>query len=162
MLVWRCFQLWWRYQMETFSSLLALCEGNPLVTGGFPSQRPVTQSFAVFFDAHLNKWLSKQSRDWWFEMPWCSLWCHCNVHFLLAQFTKFYNFQMGLFGKKNQIHLPIRSFACPWPFGNWLFEAPPTKKSVHKLISSLVISTQNLQKSVISNHYWQYLSFLFH
>ena len=25
-----------------FSALLALCEGNPPVTGGFPSQRPVT------------------------------------------------------------------------------------------------------------------------
>ena len=29
---------WWRHQMETFSALLALCEGNPLVTCGFPSQ----------------------------------------------------------------------------------------------------------------------------
>ena len=28
----------WRHQMETFSALLALCEGNPPVTGGFPSQ----------------------------------------------------------------------------------------------------------------------------
>ena len=27
----------------------------------------------------LNKWLSKQSSGWWFEMPWRSLWCHCNV-----------------------------------------------------------------------------------
>ena len=36
--------------METFSVLLALCEGNPLVTSEFPSQRPVTLSFNVFFD----------------------------------------------------------------------------------------------------------------
>ena len=36
--------------METFSALLALCEGNPPVTGGFPSQRPVTWSFDVLFD----------------------------------------------------------------------------------------------------------------
>ena len=28
-----------------------LCDGNPPVTGGFPSQRPVMQSFDVFFDA---------------------------------------------------------------------------------------------------------------
>ena len=40
----------WRHQMETFSALLALCVGNPAVTGGFPSQRPVTRSFDVFFD----------------------------------------------------------------------------------------------------------------
>ena len=31
-------------------ALLALCEGNPSVTGGFPSQRPVTQTFGVFFE----------------------------------------------------------------------------------------------------------------
>ena len=29
---------WWRHQMETFSALLALCERNLPVTGGFPSQ----------------------------------------------------------------------------------------------------------------------------
>ena len=39
--------------MEIFSMSLALCEGNLQVTGGFPSQRPVTQSFDVFFDLHL-------------------------------------------------------------------------------------------------------------
>ena len=31
------------------------------VIGKFPSQRPVTQSFDVFFDLCLNKHLSKQS-----------------------------------------------------------------------------------------------------
>ena len=36
---------WWRHQMETFFTLLALCEGNPPVTGGFPSQRSVLRSF---------------------------------------------------------------------------------------------------------------------
>ena len=66
----------WCHQMETFSMLLALCEGNPPVTSGFPSQRPVTWSFDVFFDLHLNKQLNKQSRRWWFEMPSGSLWRH--------------------------------------------------------------------------------------
>ena len=41
--------------METFSALLDLCEGNPPVTGGFPSQRPVTQSFDVFCDLRRKK-----------------------------------------------------------------------------------------------------------
>ena len=27
---------WWRYQVETFSALLALCKGDPPVTGGYP------------------------------------------------------------------------------------------------------------------------------
>ena len=58
-------------------ALAALCEGNPSVTVGLPSQRPVTRSFDVFFDACLNKRLSKQSRDWPFETPWHSLWRHC-------------------------------------------------------------------------------------
>ena len=41
---------WWRHQKETFSALLVLCEGNPPVNDGFPSQRPVTRSFYIIFD----------------------------------------------------------------------------------------------------------------
>ena len=51
---------WWRYQMGTFSALLAFCAGNSPVTDEFPAQRPVTRSFDVFFDLRLNKRLSKQ------------------------------------------------------------------------------------------------------
>ena len=40
---------WWRHQMETFSALLAFCAGNSPVIGVFPTQRPVTRSFDVFF-----------------------------------------------------------------------------------------------------------------
>ena len=72
------FTKWWRHQMETFSALLAICVGNSPVTGKFPSQRPVTQSFDVFFDLHLNKWLCKPSRRRLFETPSRSLWHHCN------------------------------------------------------------------------------------
>ena len=52
----------WRHQMATFSALVALSAGNSPVTGEFPSQRPVTRSFDVFFDLRLNERLSKQSR----------------------------------------------------------------------------------------------------
>ena len=76
--IWHRAIAWWRHQMETFSALLALCAGNSPVTGEFPSQRPVTQSFDVFFDLRLNKRLSKQSWGWWFETPSRSLWRHCN------------------------------------------------------------------------------------
>ena len=69
---------WWRHQMETFSALLAICAGNSLVHGEFPTQRPVTRSFDVFFDLRLNKWLSKQSWGWWLETLSCPLWRHCN------------------------------------------------------------------------------------
>ena len=76
-----CFVLlsWWRHQMETFSALLAICAGNSPVPGEFPAQRPVTQSFDVFFDLRLNKRLSKQSWGWWFETLSRPLWCHHNV-----------------------------------------------------------------------------------
>ena len=69
----------WRHQMEAFSAFLALCVGNSLVTGEFPSQRPVTGGFDVFFDLQLNKWLSKQSWDWWFETPSRPLWRHYDL-----------------------------------------------------------------------------------
>ena len=41
---------WWRHQMEIFPALLAILEGNPSVTVGVPSLKPVTWSFDVFFD----------------------------------------------------------------------------------------------------------------
>ena len=66
--------------METFSPLLAICAENSPVTGEFPAQRQVTQSFEVFFDLRLNKRLSKQLWDWCFETPSRPLWRHCNEH----------------------------------------------------------------------------------
>ena len=47
--------------------------------GEFPTQRPVTRSFDVFFDLRLNKRLSKQPWGYWFETPSRSLWRHCNA-----------------------------------------------------------------------------------
>ena len=46
--------------------------------GDYPTQRPVTRSFDVFFDLRLNKRLSKQSEGWWFETLSRQLWRHCN------------------------------------------------------------------------------------
>ena len=70
----------WRHQMKTFSALLAICAGNSLVPGEFPTQRPVTRSFDVFYDLRLNKWLSKQSWGWWFQTLSRPLWRQCNVN----------------------------------------------------------------------------------
>ena len=69
---------WWRHQMETFSALLGIYAGNSPVLAEFPTQRPVTRNFDVFFDLRLNKWLSKQSWGWWFETLPRPLWCHSN------------------------------------------------------------------------------------
>ena len=70
---------WWRQQMKTFSSLLALCTVNSPVTGEFLLQRPVTLSFDVLYALLMDKLLSKPSGRWCIESPSRSLWRHCNV-----------------------------------------------------------------------------------
>ena len=71
---------WLRHQMETFSTLLAICAGKSPVSGEFPTQRSVTRSFAIFFDLRLNKQLTKQSWSWWFETLSCPLRRQCNAY----------------------------------------------------------------------------------
>ena len=63
---------------------MAICAGNSPVAGEFPEQRPVPRSFDVFFDLHLNKWLSKQSWGWWFETLSHPLRRHRNDYVILA------------------------------------------------------------------------------
>ena len=59
--LWLSALAWWRHQMETFPALLAICAGNSPVNGEFPAQRPVMQSFDVFFDLCLNKgWVNNR------------------------------------------------------------------------------------------------------
>ena len=57
---------WWRHQMENFLVILALCEGNSPVTSEFPSQRPMTRIFDVFFDLRwINGWVNiREAGDW--------------------------------------------------------------------------------------------------
>ena len=73
------FVSWWRHQMETFSALLAICAGNSPVSGEFPAQRPVTQTFDVFYGLCPIKGLSKQWWGWWFGTPSRPFWRHCIV-----------------------------------------------------------------------------------
>ena len=72
----------WRHAMETLSSLLALCEGNPPVVGRFPSKGPGNADFDVFFGVSLIKGLNKPSSCWWFETPWCSWWRYYDAIFV--------------------------------------------------------------------------------
>ena len=60
--------------MEAFSLSLIICTGNSPVTGEFPTKKPVTRIFDVFFGLRLNKWLSEQWWGWWFETPLRPLW----------------------------------------------------------------------------------------
>ena len=70
----------WLYDMETVSKLLALCDGNPLVTGGFPSQKEIQSfhkglvmwHFDIVFANNLSIVLNALSSCQWFEMIQCS------------------------------------------------------------------------------------------
>ena len=82
--------------METFSALLAI-----LVTGEFPTQRPVTRSFDAFFDLRLNKRLSKHRAHYDVTVMHCWLtilevlgrnWWHWNVKITLWLRSGDYNY----------------------------------------------------------------------
>ena len=77
--------------------------------GEFPTQRPVTRGFDVFFDLHPNKRLSKKWWGWWFETPSYPLWRHRNVHVKSrATESLFYNMGSDLAGScANQSGLQI-------------------------------------------------------
>ena len=74
-----------------FSALQAICADNSPVSGEFPTQRPVTRSFDVFFDLRLNKRLSKQSWGWWFELLSLPFWRLCNDIFEIRSYFLTYS-----------------------------------------------------------------------
>ena len=73
------------YNMKTPSNGTIVRVTGPLCgeftgPGDFPSQRPETRSFNIFFDLRLNILLSKQSWCRSSKTPSRSLWRHCNEH----------------------------------------------------------------------------------
>ena len=97
----------------------------PPATGGFPSQRPVERSFDIFFDLHLNKLLSKQSRRRWYETLSRSLRRHCNGH-IGCPFIRFvtvqsllhvYNIQHSMLLYWLILWLPKYQFSKPQEYG---------------------------------------------
>ena len=52
---------WWRHQMEAFSALLAICAGNSLVTGEFPTQSlwRGALKFSLIY-AWMNDWVNNR------------------------------------------------------------------------------------------------------
>ena len=110
---------WWRHQMETFSTLLALCAGNSPVPGEFPAQRPVTRSFDVFFDLLLDKRFSKQSWGWWFEALSYPFWRHSNVSATIrVELT-----QLHVYRTLWKYHFPCHQYICYHPI--WLLNTYP-------------------------------------
>ena len=133
--VWRQLIWWWIHddiiKWKHFPRYWSFVRGILPVTGEFPAQRPVTQSFDVFFDLRLYKRLSKQSWGWWSEMPSSSLWCHCNAFMWYRYWCILFgsdriveNFQKELsVSKCNYLRLHGRSFStimqC-WCYCMWL------------------------------------------
>ena len=76
--------LLWLLVHYSWNGNIFLVTGPLPVTGEFPSQRPVTRSFGVFFDERLEKQLSKQSRRRWYGTPSHSLWRHSNLRWPLT------------------------------------------------------------------------------
>ena len=118
---------WWRHQMKTFPALLAICVGNSPVPGEFPTQRPVTRNFDVFFDLRLNKRLRKQSWGWWFGMSLHPLWSHCNEKCLClgagpsagtAMATKLNIIKFIWLLMISNIFMLIRKDESKWPISN--------------------------------------------
>ena len=129
---------WWRHQMETFSALVAIYVGKSSVIDEFPVQRPVTRSFNVFFDLCLNKRLSKQSWDWWFDRLPCPLWRHSNAQAIEQQRCQWNS--SGYYGKiRRQIY--------------WLFCVKPWKNNQNqtagKSAEQYVISHANSCLSLV-------------
>ena len=135
--------------METFPASLALCARNSQVTGEFPSQRPVTRSFDIFFELRLNKLLSKQWWGRWFETPWHSLWRHGN------DFTTFVcniiNAQSrGLGWERIRIAFLSRSdIKMIWHFD--VVDLPGLNGTVS---NHLLICTRYKMLSKIPNYFW--------
>ena len=81
------------------------CAGNSPVTGEFPTKRPVTRCFDVFFDLRPYERLSKQSR---FDTLSRSLWRHCNVYNTFLTRRRISN------GPRNPIKYCSISSVCVW------------------------------------------------
>ena len=62
--------IWWESLSMMTSSTENIFRVTGPLCGEFTDHKGlVPRSFGVFFDLHLNKWLSKQSWGWWFETP---------------------------------------------------------------------------------------------
>ena len=87
-----------------------MCAGKSPVPGELPAQRPVTQSFDVFFDLRLNKRLVKQSWGWWFETLSHPLWRLCILDIYvccLRRHRSWYLILMACLFNKQHIHIPL-------------------------------------------------------
>ena len=96
----------------------------PPPPGEFPTQRPVTRSFDVYFDLRPDKRLSKQWWGWWFETLSHSLWRHRNAltmwwHGDNINRNKFCNHRLC-----NDDVIKWKHFPRYWPFVRGIHRSP--------------------------------------
>ena len=137
---------WWSHQMETFSTLLAICAFEFTGDRWIPHTKASNAGFGVLFDLRLNKQLSKQSWGWWFETPSRPLWCHCNG--VTTKWPSYYwNFEWFKFDWNAFIHNfshishPITVFLNVQKFA--VIESVvvnPLQRYVNKILNSYEIS----------------------
>ena len=73
---------WWRHDIGALSAILALCDGNPLITGGFTYKRPAIRG-DVSFVVRLSKLFNKQPRRWCWDtttLMLTSVWYIQRIH----------------------------------------------------------------------------------
>ena len=90
--------------METFSMLLAICEGNSPVTGEFPSQRPVM--FSLFYTLTTG-WVNHQDA--------CDLW-YPHTHY---DVTNGQEHELNQWWPSMQLHICVNTYRPQWVM--WIF-----------------------------------------
>ena len=109
--------------------------------GDFPTQRPVTRSFDVFFDLCLNKRLCKQSRGWWFETLSWSLWRLRNAHLYTSVTCQLYK---GASAKRKG----TAPYGLGYPILSNTVELDVFKSSLK------ILSTGHLDATVLHVRFW--------
>ena len=96
---WKHIHMMTSWNGNIFRATGHLCGGIHRSPVNSPAKRPVTRSFGLFFELRLNKRLSKQSWDCWFETPSHPLRRHndtqqyfmlhgrCIIHFVVCDFA---------------------------------------------------------------------------
>ena len=84
----------WRHQMETYSTLLVICEGNPLVTIGFRSHKGQWRGALMFslICTRINDWATIETPVIWDAIA-LILWRHCNAikHYICGDTTTLFH-----------------------------------------------------------------------
>ena len=103
---------WWHHRMVIPSELLALCEGNPPVTGGFHSQRANNTAFDVIFHVGLNKQLNKQK--WMFHLTWDTMTLRKRHYYKFSMKNDFYTISASRNDEEMQMHFYVSENLHSW------------------------------------------------